>query len=448
MPASSIASQQASSSSRCWGSITSASRGLIPKNAASNSPASWRNPPSSGYSSSRGRRPRGRTAPPGPSHGRGEAPRSRPPRRRGASTAPAARSPSRDSGSSSPRSPSARASAASELQVLRAQPLGLLQRTRAAPRATCSRGSPRSDRRSRSRLPAPSTESSRPVPPRASNVSRTRLSSVHLVDRRPPRPPAAARAARSPTGEGAAATPSAPPRAGGRAESRRGPRAPRPRPDRALLLAVRPRESAQAGARQRCRGGVVEHQRGRESAGRWRRSAGCAAPRGQRVEPELLERARWVDRPGRGVPEHGGHLLAHRVERHAPRARPRAAARRRRASDPPAPSRAPGRGRAPGRAAAPAAPRPSPVRATRQGPGATGRTSAASSPQAASKSSRPSSCGERRETRTAAAPGRARSTTVPAPPACSHSPHASETRPHPRARRCAASASRNAFAAA
>ena len=40
MPASSSASQAVSSSSRCCGSIASASRGLIPKKSASNSPAS------------------------------------------------------------------------------------------------------------------------------------------------------------------------------------------------------------------------------------------------------------------------------------------------------------------------------------------------------------------------------------------------------------------------
>ena len=46
MPASSSASQQDSSSSRCCGSIASASRGAMPKNSASNSPASARKPPS------------------------------------------------------------------------------------------------------------------------------------------------------------------------------------------------------------------------------------------------------------------------------------------------------------------------------------------------------------------------------------------------------------------
>ncbi len=45
MPARSSASQEVSSSSRCWGSMASASRGEIPKNSASNSPAPCRNPP-------------------------------------------------------------------------------------------------------------------------------------------------------------------------------------------------------------------------------------------------------------------------------------------------------------------------------------------------------------------------------------------------------------------
>ncbi len=45
-PVDSSASQDSSSSSRCWGSIATASRGLIPKNPASNSDAWWRNPPS------------------------------------------------------------------------------------------------------------------------------------------------------------------------------------------------------------------------------------------------------------------------------------------------------------------------------------------------------------------------------------------------------------------
>ncbi len=45
MPASSNASHDASSSSRCCGSIASASRGLIPKNSASNSPIRSRKPP-------------------------------------------------------------------------------------------------------------------------------------------------------------------------------------------------------------------------------------------------------------------------------------------------------------------------------------------------------------------------------------------------------------------
>ena len=49
MPASSSASHTASSSSRWWGSIASASRGPIPKKPASNSAASWTNPPFSAY---------------------------------------------------------------------------------------------------------------------------------------------------------------------------------------------------------------------------------------------------------------------------------------------------------------------------------------------------------------------------------------------------------------
>ncbi|CAM5517874.1 hypothetical protein SGRIM128S_08436 [Streptomyces griseomycini] len=45
IPARSRASQEISSSSRCCGSIASASRGEIPKNSGSNSAASWRKPP-------------------------------------------------------------------------------------------------------------------------------------------------------------------------------------------------------------------------------------------------------------------------------------------------------------------------------------------------------------------------------------------------------------------
>ncbi|CAM5463815.1 hypothetical protein SGLAM104S_10422 [Streptomyces glaucescens] len=45
MPARSRASHDDSSSSRCCGSIASASRGEIPKKPASNSAAVWRNPP-------------------------------------------------------------------------------------------------------------------------------------------------------------------------------------------------------------------------------------------------------------------------------------------------------------------------------------------------------------------------------------------------------------------
>ncbi len=44
-PALSSASQAVSSSRRCWGSMARASRGLIPKNSASNQAASCRNPP-------------------------------------------------------------------------------------------------------------------------------------------------------------------------------------------------------------------------------------------------------------------------------------------------------------------------------------------------------------------------------------------------------------------
>src|SRR5580692_9352650 len=49
IPACSSASQQVSSSSRCCGSIASASRGLIPKNPGSNPAASPTNPPSRAY---------------------------------------------------------------------------------------------------------------------------------------------------------------------------------------------------------------------------------------------------------------------------------------------------------------------------------------------------------------------------------------------------------------
>ncbi len=51
MPARSNASHEVSSSSRCCGSIASASRGEIPKNAGSKSAASCRNPPSWTYGS-------------------------------------------------------------------------------------------------------------------------------------------------------------------------------------------------------------------------------------------------------------------------------------------------------------------------------------------------------------------------------------------------------------
>jgi hypothetical protein len=49
MPARSNASHAVSSSIRCCGSIASASRGLIPKNSASNSDASYTKPPSRAY---------------------------------------------------------------------------------------------------------------------------------------------------------------------------------------------------------------------------------------------------------------------------------------------------------------------------------------------------------------------------------------------------------------
>ncbi len=45
IPARSTASQATSSSRRCWASVASASRGLMPKKAASKSPASCRKPP-------------------------------------------------------------------------------------------------------------------------------------------------------------------------------------------------------------------------------------------------------------------------------------------------------------------------------------------------------------------------------------------------------------------
>jgi hypothetical protein len=45
MPDRSSASQVVSSSRRCWESVASASRGDMPKNAGSNSPASCRKPP-------------------------------------------------------------------------------------------------------------------------------------------------------------------------------------------------------------------------------------------------------------------------------------------------------------------------------------------------------------------------------------------------------------------
>ncbi len=49
MPACSNASHDVSSSSRCWGSMASASRGEMPKNAASNSVAESTKPPSATY---------------------------------------------------------------------------------------------------------------------------------------------------------------------------------------------------------------------------------------------------------------------------------------------------------------------------------------------------------------------------------------------------------------
>ena len=70
MPARSSASQATSSSSRCCGSIASASRGLIPKNPASNSPASSTNPPCRDVATCPGGPGRGRRAAPGPSPGR------------------------------------------------------------------------------------------------------------------------------------------------------------------------------------------------------------------------------------------------------------------------------------------------------------------------------------------------------------------------------------------
>ncbi|AKA09221.1 hypothetical protein SAZ_40840 [Streptomyces noursei ZPM] len=45
MPARSNASQVVSSSSRCCGSMTSASRGAMPKKVGSKASASWRKPP-------------------------------------------------------------------------------------------------------------------------------------------------------------------------------------------------------------------------------------------------------------------------------------------------------------------------------------------------------------------------------------------------------------------
>ncbi len=49
MPARSNASQPISRTIRCCGSMPSASRGLMPKNAASNRAASYRNPPERAY---------------------------------------------------------------------------------------------------------------------------------------------------------------------------------------------------------------------------------------------------------------------------------------------------------------------------------------------------------------------------------------------------------------
>ena len=46
MPPASSASQQASSRSRCWGSIAVASRGAMPKNSGSKWPGSSMKPPS------------------------------------------------------------------------------------------------------------------------------------------------------------------------------------------------------------------------------------------------------------------------------------------------------------------------------------------------------------------------------------------------------------------
>ena len=58
IPARSSASQEVSSSTRCCGSIASASRGLIPKNPASKSAAPGMNPPTRVYPSSPASQPR------------------------------------------------------------------------------------------------------------------------------------------------------------------------------------------------------------------------------------------------------------------------------------------------------------------------------------------------------------------------------------------------------
>ena len=70
IPARSNASQEISSSSRCCGSIASASRGEMPKKPASNSAASCRKPPLAWWRRCRAARGRGRTALRCPSRGR------------------------------------------------------------------------------------------------------------------------------------------------------------------------------------------------------------------------------------------------------------------------------------------------------------------------------------------------------------------------------------------
>ena len=129
MPACSSASQATSSSRRCCGSIVSASRGEMPKNAASKPSTPSRKPPLRGPTSCPARRDRGRSRRRRPS-GRRAPRRSRRRRRAAAARTPPGRRRRRGSGSRCRRWRSARVRAAGRLELLvqlerqQRQPLG------------------------------------------------------------------------------------------------------------------------------------------------------------------------------------------------------------------------------------------------------------------------------------------------------------------------------------